>query len=45
MVSKYSVTMATVIHSLPLSLPLSKLSHFADLFLNYKNMIISKEQC
>lgn len=35
-VSKYSVAMTTVIHSLPLSLLLSKLSNFAELFLQIK---------
>lgn len=41
-VSKYSVAMTTVIHSLPLSSPLSKLSNFAELFLDSKNVVICK---
>lgn len=42
-VSKYSVAMTTVIHSLPQSLPLNKLSNFAELFLDRKNVIICKQ--
>lgn len=42
-VSKYSVVMTTVIHGLPLSLPLSKSSNFAELFLDSKNVIICKQ--
>lgn len=42
-VSKYNVAMTTLILSLPLSLPLSKLSNLAELFLDNKNVIIYKQ--